>query len=505
VSELGQPASAQATAAEQFLEQHPEAVERIDRRYEAFGAAAEFFRSQELEVLCESGAGTGKSYSLMQKANWTARKYPGSRQIFARQTRKSLTESVLVDWEEKVLWQGHPAMTGTAKRDHRDSYTYPNGSTIVLVGLENVDRILSAQYDRIYIFQAEETNVETWEKLISRLRWGRAGYHQIVADVNPASEFHWLNQRARAGKMQRICYRHEDNPLWYDHKEKRWTTAGVNYVTNVLGALTGARRERLLNHRWVSEEGLIWDFYDQGIHLVSPDAVPKEQGWYFGSFDKGLRAPGCLQIWKVDKEKRMWRVAEVYKTGQTMDWWADRVEELYSKYHMIAIACDPSEPEYINKFNDRLGFRGGRTVVRIARKADNSLLTGLDMVDWALRERRMFFVRDSLVEGRDSSLAHRLQPCCTEEEIPSYTWLKHAEGKPMKERPDPSCADHGCDATRYAAMFLWGRDHNEEQPIFFDPGTFGEVLGHRAVLEAKSYTIQLPWLRRGDRETRRKA
>lgn len=477
------------------------AVERLDRRYVAHGAASEFFRCGDLEVLCESGAGTGKSYSLMQKANWVARKWPGSRQIFARQTRKSLTESVLVDWEEKVLWPGHPAMTGTAKRDHRDSYTYPNGSVIVLVGLENVDRILSAQYDRIYIFQAEETTLETWEKLISRLRWGRTDYHQIIADVNPASEFHWLNQRALAGKMTRICYRHEDNPLWYDHQREEWTPQGLNYVQNVLGSLTGARRERLLNHRWVSEEGLVWDHWDNGIHLIDRKDLPDLQ-WYFGSFDKGLRAPGCLQVWGVDKEQRIYRVAEVYKTQQTMDWWAERVADLYTKYKMVAIACDPSEPEYINKFNDRLGYMGGRSVVRIARKADNSLITGLDMVDWALRERRMFFVRDSLVEGRDSSLAHRLQPCCTEEEIPSYTWLKQADGKAMKERPDPACADHGCDATRYGAMFLWKKDFATEAPVVFDPGTFGEVLGHKEVLNPR-ISIELPWVRKGDRETRR--
>jgi len=457
-------------------------VERLDRRYEAFGAAAEFFRSEALEVLCESGAGTGKTYSLMHKANWVARKYPGSRQLFVRQTRKSLNESVLVDWEEKVLWPGHPAITGTASKEHRDNYVFPNGSTIGMVGAENIDRVLSTQYDRIYFFQAEETTVEVWEKLMSRLRWGKTPYHQIVADVNPASEFHWLNQRAAAGKMHRCCYRHEDNPLWYDHGRDEWTSAGRAYIANVLGALTGARRERLLNHRWVSEEGLVWDFWDSEKNMLDASDLP-DLKWYFGSFDKGLRAPGCLQVWGVDGDQNAYRVAEVYRTQQTMDWWAERVCELYVDYPMVAIACDPSEPEYIIKFNDRLGHMRRRSVVRIARKADNSLLTGIDMVDWAIRERRMFLVRDALVSGRDQSLVQALKPCCTEEEIPSYTWLKQAEGKPIKEKPDPSGADHGCDAMRYGAMFLWGKDYKRpEERVVFDPGTFGERLGHAAVL-----------------------
>ena len=200
-----------------------------------------------LEVLCESGAGTGKSYSLMQKANWTARQWPGSRQLFARQTRKSLNISILPDWRNNVLFRAHPAVSRTASLEHQDVYRYPNGATIDVLGLENIERVLSAQYDRIYIFQAEEVGIDVWEKLISRLRYGHAGYHQIVADVNPAGEFHWLNIRGdeyrctecddviripNSEDMRRTCaqcdatmrktmkrfrYRHEDNPRWYDH------------------------------------------------------------------------------------------------------------------------------------------------------------------------------------------------------------------------------------------------------------------------------------------------
>ena len=185
-------------------------AETIQRKRTFYGAAAEYFSFEGLEALCDSGAGTGKSFAVMCKADYTARQYKMSRQLFSRQTRKSMNDSILPDWRERVLFEGHTAISTTASKEHQDTYTYPNGSVIVLAGLENIDRILSAQYDRINIFQAEETSLESWEKLISRLRNGRTPYHQITADVNPASEFHWINQRFlddRQGSISRI-------PIW---------------------------------------------------------------------------------------------------------------------------------------------------------------------------------------------------------------------------------------------------------------------------------------------------
>ena len=92
--------------------------------FKLYGAAAELFKATDREVLAESGARTGKTHSELVKARYTAETYPGSRQLFVRQTRTSLSESVLPDWENKVLGHGHPAI-GRARRSHRDAYHFP--------------------------------------------------------------------------------------------------------------------------------------------------------------------------------------------------------------------------------------------------------------------------------------------------------------------------------------------------------------------------------------------
>src|SRR4051812_42143326 len=90
---------------------------------------------RDSEVLIEGPAGTGKSIAAMQKMHVAALKYPGMRGLVVRQTRESLTESVLVTYETKILPE-HSPIAGGASRASRQSYIYPNGSTLVIGGIK---------------------------------------------------------------------------------------------------------------------------------------------------------------------------------------------------------------------------------------------------------------------------------------------------------------------------------------------------------------------------------
>jgi phage terminase large subunit len=509
--------------------------EIVDRRYVAYGAASDFMAYKGLEALCESGAGTGKSFSLMQKANWTARAYPDCRQLFARQTRKSLNISILPDWRNNVLFRAHPACSRTASLEHQDCYRYPNGATIDVLGLENIERVLSAQYDRIYIFQAEETSVDVWEKLITRLRYGKTPYHQIVADVNPAGEFHWLNIRGDEYRcsnpdckditripdstdprrecsqcggvmtktMQRFRYRHEDNPRWFDHETREWTEEGIFYVGQALGALKGVRRERLLHHRWVSEEGIILEEYEPEIHMISGELEhntninktylhvleweePVELQYFTAGVDWGYWPdPGVISVWGYDNHKpepRAFRVAEVYRTHWQLEEWADCAEALWREFRIRFFACDPSRPDCIQALNTRMGGKSGRGAPAVAIKADNAWESGIDLIRWGLRdpltkEVHTYFLRDALRHGRDEELARAGRPVCTEQEIHSYVYLKTDDGRPNKEQADPVCDEHGIDAWRYNAKLNWKRNFSRKPPKQeWAPNSYGALF-----------------------------
>ena len=471
-----------------------EAQTEVVHEYTPYGAARELWSLQPNELLLEGPAGTGKTRALLEWINYLCERYAGIRVLMLRQTRESMAESVLVEWETEVLWPGHPAIHGTSARNTRQNYHYPNGSHVVIGGLDKPSKTFSTQYDVICVFEAREITSDSWEWLARANRNFKMPWQMRVADTNPAGEFHWLNthfpqgfrevpDRHRRDKRIRLLSRHEDNPAWFDHEKGTWTKNGEHYVLGVLAKLTGTRRANMYEGKWASEDGIIFEDWDPAVHIIDPEDMP-EPKWYFGSYDKGLRHPGCLQIWAVN-DQRMYRVQEIYKTGETSDWWAEQVMAANEDYPLSALVCDPSEPEYIKVFNDRLGAARGRDGSRIARRAKNSIKTGIDMVRWGLSKvdhgPRIYICRGSSLV-RDKARTDAKKPTCLEEEISSYTWARSRDGAPGKERPDPTCSDHAVDCLRYAAMFMWNRDMSMEIQIpDYPEGSLGDLLNHSEV------------------------
>src|SRR3954470_8290137 len=81
-------------------------VSSANRDYTAYGAALKAWRSGRREVLLSGPAGTGKSRLWLQKLHFCAQKYAGCRLLIVRKTRGSMTQSVLVTFEKKVIPQG---------------------------------------------------------------------------------------------------------------------------------------------------------------------------------------------------------------------------------------------------------------------------------------------------------------------------------------------------------------------------------------------------------------
>jgi hypothetical protein len=106
-----------------------------------------------------------------------------------------MTESVLITLEAKVLPSDHPVLAGP-RRSHRQAYEFENGSVIVTGGLDNPEKLFSTEYDTVSVFESTEASENDWESLHRALRNGKMGFHQALADCNPASSSHWLNQRA---------------------------------------------------------------------------------------------------------------------------------------------------------------------------------------------------------------------------------------------------------------------------------------------------------------------
>jgi hypothetical protein len=229
--------------------QHSNPID-LQRDYTPHGAPAQLFESRDhREVVLVGPADTGKSRACLELLHRDALAWPNSRQLFARATRESMTQTGMVTFETKVLPDG---CLGGATSDkpikwnsQKQQYEYPNGAVIAVAGLDDPEKTFSAEYDRIYVQEANRLTLDDWESLLRALRHGVIPPRgQLIADMHPQYELHWLHQRCDAGIALELSAKHEDNPSLTAER------------LDVLAAMTGTRRQRLyLGKRVADVEG----------------------------------------------------------------------------------------------------------------------------------------------------------------------------------------------------------------------------------------------------------
>jgi PBSX family phage terminase large subunit len=402
------------------------------------------------------------------------------RGLIVRKTRESLTESALVTFEEKVLPEGSSIALGPQRR-LRQAYHYPNGSEIVIGGMDKPSKVMSTEFDFIYPQEAIELSEHDWESLTTRLRNGVMPYQQIVGDTNPDAPTHWLKRRADRGATVFLESRHEDNPVLWDGRRADWTEIGSVYIEK-LDALTGARKPRLRFGKWVQAEGVVYEGWDRAVHLIDRFDIPAS--WRrVRSTDFGFTNPYVMQWYAIDPDGRMYLYREIYHTGRTVADHAKQIKELSSGERFEATVAD-------HDAEDRATLHQNGIATIPAHKA---ITPGIQAVAERLRiagdgRPRLYIFNDALVE-RDPSLIESKKPCCTAEEFDAYSWPKGQDGKAVKEIPVDK-DNHGMDAMRYEVAYL---DHlasgppipprvggSRSTPTVFVPGqnSFGSVPLH---------------------------
>jgi phage terminase large subunit len=453
------------------------------RAYEPRGAARELWKNKDPEILIEGPAGTGKSRGALEKAHLIAMKYPGCRILLVRKTRESLSETVLVTYEEKVVQADFPALYGP-QRNFRQSYKYPNGSIIVVGGLDKSTRIMSSDYDIIILFEGTEASEEDFENLTTRLRNGMVPYQQIIVDCNPTYPSHWLNKRAsRREVMTRLRSRHQDNPILYN-VDGTPTAFGANYIAR-LSRLTGARKSRLLKGLWAAAEGSVYPDFSEDIHSGTPlikyrADVPAS--WRrIRVIDFGFINPFVCQWWAIDEDKRMYLYREIYFSRRLVADHAETIQLLSAGEEIEATICD-------HDAEDRATLERAGIPTQPAFKA---IEPGIEAVRGRLLVQedgrpRIFFLPDALHETDPELVAESL-PTKTTAEFDGYSYPQKKEGKTPKEVPEDR-DNHGMDTMRYGVAYVDGLEGlqfdvcMDEATVVNSENTYnqGSVLQHAA-------------------------
>jgi phage terminase large subunit len=409
------------------------------------GAAAELWRSKAPEIMLSGPAETGKTWTCCHKLNALMWKYPGAQAAVIRKTQASMVSSVLQTFDRVIGENSGVVAYGGEKPEW---YQYPNGSRVWVGGMDNPNKVLSAERDFVYVCQSEELTVDDWETLRTRNtgRGGVAPYAQQFADCNPGAPTHWIIERKNKGTLKFLESRHEDNPTLYDD-DGNITEQGIRSL-QVLDALTGARYYRLRKGLWVGAEGIIYENWDPAIHVKPPRTIPQQwpRVW---AVDFGYTNPFVWQSWAIDPDDRMWLVKEIYRTKLLVEDAAKRILEVSKDDpRPTAIICDhDAEDRATLERHLQMAVKGGYKGVK----------PGLQAVEARIRKAgddqpRIFILEDALVHEPDPDLITAKKPTCTAQEIAGYIWNTRggqAKGEePLKEN------DHGMDTMRYGVAYV---------------------------------------------------
>lgn len=452
--------------------------------YEPRGGCLEVFESREEEVLISGPAGTGKSRACLEKIHAICLLTPNTRALILRKTLRSLGSTALVTWRNFVIKEA--LLTGTVvyyggSSQEAAQYRYRNGSTVTIGGLDNPTRVMSSEYDIVYIQEATEITIDDLEYTKTRLRNWNISFQQLLMDCNPNSDKHPLKLRCNEGACRLIESRHEDNPRLFDvlpDGRYQVTDRGAKYM-EILDGLTGVRYKRLRLGLWVSAEGVIYEEFDPVTHVLDwehdeeGNRLPLPAEWpRYWAIDFGYVEPFVLKCYAKGDDGELYVYREIYMTGRTVaehaeqilsivtkkeehKWWdhlnrCERVEyrNVWIEPRPTAIICD-HDAEDRRTFERATGLR--------TLPAKKAISIGIDLHKERLKINsdtgyaRFYLMRDALVE-RDEKLAQTLRPVCTQDEYACYAWKVGANGRVRDEPVDQD--NHGMDADRYMTMYL---------------------------------------------------
>ena len=299
-----------------------------------------FDYSHRWEFYCGS-AGSGKSYSIAQKIIIRCCREP-IRVLVCRRYATTLRNSCFTLFKEILAkWK----ITKYVKIKETDmSITFPNGSQIIMVGLDTEEKLLSlTNISTVWVEEAYEVEKEKIEQLNLRMR-GAADNQQIILSWNPISKNSWLYDFTVENPPASSIFHHstyKDNPFlnaeYIEALDEMEHRNPQKYRVYGLGEW-GIDAEGLVLQNWRIEEFDPMALASNGLeHRVGMDI-----GWV----DKSAIINSLY-----DREnKTIYVFEEFYKSGCQLSELADAIRKM--TIHKTKIYVDAAEPRSIQYFKN---------------------------------------------------------------------------------------------------------------------------------------------------------
>lgn len=383
------------------------------------------------EFWCGS-AGSGKSYTIVQKIVLRCCNEP-IKVLVCRRYATTLRNSCFSLFKEILnKWK----LTSYVKMKETDmSITFPNGSQIIMIGLDTEEKLLSLNdISTIWIEEAYEVEKEKVEQLNLRMR-GAAANQQLILSWNPISKNSWLYDFTVVNPPANSVFNHstyKDNPFLNDEYVAALDEMAIRnpakYRVYGLGEW-GVDSQGLVITNWRAEEFDYMALASQGLeHRAGMDL-----GWV----DKS-----AIVDTLYERESRtIYVFNEFYKSGCQLSELASAIHNMNLKKTKIYV--DAAEPRSIQYFKQE-----GINATACAKGKD-SVRAGLD------------FLKDNTI------IVH---PSCQNfiTELENFSYIKSKLTGEYTEETTHEWS-HAIDACRYAYSDIY----TNKKLKTFDKSAFG--------------------------------
>ena len=213
-------------------------------------------------IMLRGGSRSGKTFVLVRAIIIRAMKKPSRHAIF-RVRRNQVRSTIWQDTLPKMLGLCFPTLKVQLNQADLIA-TLPNGSQIVLAGLddkERVEKILGTEYSTLYFNEASQIPWRSIEMARTRLAQNSGLKLKTYYDCNPPSKLHWSYQLFRA-KMKPNTREWLPNPDDYEEMLMNPADNRANLPAeyfNILASFSEAQRLRFERGEWASDvEKALW-------------------------------------------------------------------------------------------------------------------------------------------------------------------------------------------------------------------------------------------------------
>ena len=359
--------------------------------------------SQKRINVLVGGAGSSKSFSVTQ---FITRLFYSEqcRILVTRKTTPSLRLSCYILLKE---------MLNDLDLDYRLnkselSFTNDIGSEMVLKGLDDPEKIKSAEFNYIWAEEATELNLNDYRQLDLRLRRKTKTVNRMFLSCNPVSALHWIKTELEDKLDSDIAFNYstyKDNPFLdkvYIDRLEGLADQDINYY-NIYA-----------RGKW----GILANIIYEGFKVVD---TPNRSSEVTYGLDFGFNNPSSLVkiYWKGNKFISQ---ELLYKSGLTNTQLIEEVKKLIPEGDRFKyLYADSAEPDRIEEF-----FKAGFNV----QKAEKSVKDGIDFV----RQNNIGITSDSVNGIKEKQ---------------TYKYKEDKNGNILEE--PVKFNDHYMDAERYGA------------------------------------------------------